>query len=295
MDVVYIIEETKDNQEILSWLSVAGGYDCKTFDSNMDPDTAFNELPNPELIISDTSNIAIIPYLKQKFPKTKILLHLENPSNDLIDVVTSMNEINSIVASNSDSIKDKADLLISIKKLMTEEDIYGPDKLLGWGHKLHSFEVPDTKKRFELTDQLFNFARAIGIRRTIARYITEFADEFLLLSMSKENNPDNKNIKISWAFDGHKLAVSICEEPGFLTKKIALNYLRRFLGTDKEFYKVGDTIAPTIGLYKVISLFPKLEINMNKNGKTEIIAITNREITVRNTKEMQRLFSFVNK
>ncbi len=187
---------------------------------------------------------------------------------------------------------DEAELVVTSEKLLSG-DIFGLEKYLAWGAKIHEKEIVTyTDKRRSLIE-VSAHATEVGARRPIIAKIESVTDELLMNALydapairdgisrqarinrsTVEAIPDEEAALLRYASDGKYFAVSVQDNYGELHKDAILDHLTRARaekGRPKEAHEGSGGAG--LGLYMILSSVTRFIANLDPRHRTEVICL----------------------
>ena len=184
---------------------------------------------------------------------------------------------------------DDAELWVTSVKLLSG-DLFGLEKYLAWGVKLHELEVGSYEEKRDALAAVANHARQVGARRSMLSRIESATDELLMNAMydapaAREGGVSSARVARStnspfadepallrYACDGRHFAVSVQDSYGELHKRAILDHLIR-ARTEKGRPKLVEPGGAGLGLYFIVSSATRFIANIAPKERTEIICL----------------------
>ncbi len=189
---------------------------------------------------------------------------------------------------------DEAELVVTSVKLF-EGDIFGIEKYLAWGAKIHELSVESYEHKREALLTIAQHAKLVGARRVVVQKIKSVADELLMNAIydapaedrkeadapapvpyarEKFETPVSSNAIIRYACDGRYFAVAVQDEYGRLQKEMILDHLQR--ARDERGRPMRDDrpgAGAGLGLYFILSSATRFIANIDPGKRTEVICL----------------------
>lgn len=190
---------------------------------------------------------------------------------------------------------DESELVVTSVKLF-EGDIFGIEKYLAWGAKIHELNVDSYEHKREALLTIAQHAKLVGARRVVVQKIKSVADELLMNaiydapaeSRRHENKPVDapyaherfetpvsSNAVIRYACDGRYFGVSVTDDFGRLQKDMILDHLQRARDERGRPQRNDDRpgAGAGLGLYFILSSATRFIANIEEGERTEVICL----------------------
>lgn len=186
---------------------------------------------------------------------------------------------------------DEVELVVTAVKLLNG-DIYGLEKYLAWGVKIHEKEIfTYDDKRHALEAAVAN-AKEAGSRRYVLRRIESVTDELLMNALydapaaldgltpyehvarrsGKTAHPDEARALLRYGCDGRYFAVSVEDRFGELKKQTILDHLLRARNEGGR-PKLNNDRGAGLGLYFILSSVTRFIVNVTPQHRTEVLCL----------------------
>jgi hypothetical protein len=192
---------------------------------------------------------------------------------------------------------DEAELVVTSVKSLSG-DIFGLEKYLAWGAKVHEIAVRSYEDKRSALFTVAEAAREVGARRPVIAKIESVTDELLMnalydapairsgisprLRILKATEPPptllpdagNDVALLRYACDGRYFAVSVQDDYGELHKEAILDHLQR-ARTERGRPKSPEEAAggAGLGLYFILSSVTRFIANIDRGHRTEVICL----------------------
>jgi len=186
---------------------------------------------------------------------------------------------------------DEDEIVVTSVKLLTG-DIFGLEKYLAWGVKVHEVAVRSYEEKRVGLLTIADHAKDVGARRQVVAKIESVTDELLMNAMydapavSRGETPrvptaadvhtgeDSEVALLRYACDGRYFAVSVEDAYGGLEKKAILDHLIR-ARVERGRPRTGSetTGGAGLGLYFVLSSVTRFIANIDQGRRTEVICL----------------------
>ena len=187
---------------------------------------------------------------------------------------------------------DERELLVTSVKLLSG-DIFGLQKYLAWGVKIHEIDVRSyDQKRTALLD-IANHARVVGARRQLIARIESVTDELLMNALydapaiskgksrrtrideaSEEHPSEEESALLRYACDGRYFAVSVQDNYGELHKEAIIDHLSRARAErGRPNMAVSESGGAGLGLYFILSSVTRFVANIDPGERTEVVCL----------------------
>jgi hypothetical protein len=205
------------------------------------------------------------------------------------EVVTLLrNERLDHVIGNHDG-HDDGELLITSVKLLSG-DLFGLEKYLAWGVKVHEIEVDSYDAKRDALTAVEAKARQVGARRSLVARIAGATDELLMNAIynapaAREGGSTSSRMRratgdgltdepalLRFACDGRNFAVSVQDNYGELHKRAILDHLMR-ARNEQGRPKLAERGGAGLGLYFIMSSATRFIANIAPKQLTEVICL----------------------
>jgi hypothetical protein len=169
-------------------------------------------------------------------------------------------------------------------------DIFGLEKLVGWGTMVHSQLVGDYQEKSLCIAQISEFAEQMGVRRKYRESIEQCVDEMLMNALYDAPVDEQgrqifsdiptktrialrveQKVVVQFACDGHRFAVSVRDAFGTLERSTVLRYLHKCLHAEQQIdRKVGGA---GLGLYLMVNSATTVYFNVLPGVATEALCV----------------------
>ena len=242
----------------------------------------------PVIILSKSGLKAIYPYLK------------------------GLPCISNFIAKDKHNRLSNRDLLGTVVKIL-DNDIFGMKKYLGWGAHTKEFQLRRSEGRQEYIECLKSFCQNMGLRRSIMESVQVVGEEFLMNAFYDAPIDENQNrlynklsrtekvmlppedaINLQFGSDGKRLAISVADPFGSITREQIMYYLAKCFG-GKDITNLGQdesTAGAGLGLYFCFNHVHSLIVNVSPLRRTEFIGIIDIDGSVKDAKHRKTNFHF---
>jgi len=186
---------------------------------------------------------------------------------------------------------DDDELVVTSVKLLSG-DIFGLEKYLAWGSKVHELAVRSYEEKRVALLTVAEHANQVGARRQVVAKIESVTDELLMNAMydapavsrgeeprvptAGDVQPDtvHENALLRYACDGSYFAVSVEDTYGGLQKEAILDHLLR-ARAERGRPRTGTetTGGAGLGLYFVLSSVTRFIANVEPGRRTEVVCL----------------------
>lgn len=188
---------------------------------------------------------------------------------------------------------DEAELLITTVKLVSG-DIFGLEKYLPWGAKIHERKVSNYEEKRDALKAVVDHAKAVGARRALLARLEHVTDELLMnalydapavhsgittmdrissLTQSSSSNFGGENAVLRYGCDGRYFAVSASDPYGELKKEVIFDHLVRARRERGAPNREGGQGGAGLGLYFILSSVTRFIANIEPGNRTEVVCL----------------------
>lgn len=185
---------------------------------------------------------------------------------------------------------DHAELLSTSIKLLSG-DLFGVEKYLAWGVKVHELEVTSYSEKRAGLEAVGAYARQVGARRSLVARIENATDELLMNAIydapaAREGGDSTSRLRratgapgfddepalLRFACDSRYFAVSVQDSYGELRKPIILDHLSR-ARSEQGRPQLAARGGAGLGLYFILSSATRFIANISPKRRTEVICL----------------------
>jgi hypothetical protein len=186
---------------------------------------------------------------------------------------------------------DETELVVTSVKLLSG-DIFGLEKYLSWGVKIHELEVHSYEEKRLALISIADYARQVGARRQAIAKIESVADELLMNAMydapavsrgepphvpvgplARPGEPADRAL-LRWACDGRYFAVSVDDRYGQLHKEAILdNLMRARAERGRPRPEINGVGGAGLGVYFILSSVTRFIANVDPGRRTEVVCM----------------------
>lgn len=209
-------------------------------------------------------------------------------SNDVVSLLRN-ETMNHLIADHD--APDEVELVVTSVKLLTG-DIFGMEKYLAWGVKIHQAEISTYGDKRRALEAAVAHAKDSGARRYLLRRIESVTDELLMNAMydapsvldgsspfdhverrsGKLTEPDDAQAVLRYACDGRYFAVSVEDRFGELNKQTILDHLTRAREQQGR-PRLEQDRGAGLGLYFILSAVTRFIVNVKPQARTEVLCL----------------------
>jgi hypothetical protein len=212
------------------------------------------------------------------------------------------------VISDAGDTTDDAELVVTSVKLLSG-DIFGLEKYLSWGVKVHQLEIRDYEQKREALMNVAQQAKDLGARRPVIAKIESVTDELLMNALydapairngvspstriakttEAGGHPDDEAALLRWACDGRYFAVSVQDNYGELHKEAIVDHLLRARAERGRPKSPDDlTGGAGLGLYFILSSVTRFIANIDPGRRTEVVCLFDLKVSGRDADSCAR-------
>jgi hypothetical protein len=248
----------------------------------------------------------IFDKLSDRFPKTKLVLHVTQRTEDYLPLMQERRFLRNLIAKNEAPLE--AEELIRTSEKILRGDIFGLDKYLLWGVEPYRVSIDDSRMKPQYVRQVSEYAARLGCNPRTIEMVETIVDEVVTNAIYNaprdvEGKPKYAHLnrrepvtlgipekaELQFACDGDYIAVAQCDPFGALTQDTVIAYLNRCLvkGPEQVEAKSGGA---GIGLYRVFQSLSKFIINIQPGKRTEVIALIDLRLSMKKFKQFPKSF-----
>jgi len=189
---------------------------------------------------------------------------------------------------------DEVELVVTSVKLASG-DIFGLEKYLAWGAKVHELEVSTYEEKRTVLLTVAQHAKEVGARRHVIGKIESVTDELLMNALydapaarkgqrpgqhtgelpSLTSAKTGERALLRYACDGRYFAISVQDSYGELHKEAILDNVMR-ARSERGAPRLGDDDAGMgagLGLYFILSSVTRFIANVDPHVRTEVVCL----------------------
>ncbi len=241
-----------------------------------------------------------------RWPRTKMVLHSIEPSEDYLPLLATRPWLRNIIAKNDDPLEPD-ELIITAEKLL-RQDLFGLQKYLLWGVEPYRVEIRDSRLKQDYIQEVATYAQALGCNERVIELVETVADELItnaIYNAPRNDHGEPKYARLSrrepvelaehevghleFACDGDYIAIAQVDPFGALTQETVVSYLNRCLVKGPE--QLSDASGGAgIGLYRVFQSLSKFIINVDPGKRTEVICLLDLRLTMKRFRQAAKSF-----
>jgi len=190
---------------------------------------------------------------------------------------------------------DEVELVVTSVKLASG-DIFGLEKYLAWGVKVHEREVATYEEKRLALLTVAQHAKEVGARRHVIGKIESVTDELLMNALYDApaarrgarpvqytevagevgRQRGDENALLRYACDGRYFAISVQDNYGELHKEAILDNVLR-ARSERGAPRLGDESSTAsgagLGLYFILSSVTRFIANVDRGNRTEVVCL----------------------
>jgi len=254
----------------------------------------------------DPSWVERLSGYETRFPRTKMVLHATEPTEDYLPLLATRPWLRNIIAKNEDPLEPD-ELIITAEKLL-RQDLFGLQKYLLWGVEPYRVEIRDSRLKQDYIAEVASYAQTLGCNERMVELVETVADELITNAIynaprSSDGEPkyaapprrepvelaDDEVGQLAFACDGDYIAIAQIDPFGALTQDTVVSYLNRCLVKGPEQISEASGGAG-IGLYRVFQSLSKFIINVDPGKRTEVICLLDLRLTMKRFRQAAKSF-----
>lgn len=175
----------------------------------------------------------------------------------------------------ADDQLDEHEVVTTSIKVLTG-DLFGIEKYLGWGARIDEYEVSGYDDKRTALEEVEEFAREAGARRSLITRIESVVDELLMNALYDAPGTGDTGFPalLRLGTDGRILAVSVEDRYGRLDRGDIVDHVtraRREKGRPREADDDGGGAG--LGLYFIVAHATRIIANVEEGRRTEMICL----------------------
>jgi DNA-binding NarL/FixJ family response regulator len=185
---------------------------------------------------------------------------------------------------------DDTELVVTSVKL-SSGDIFGLEKYLSWGAKLHASNIHTYEQKRQALATVSQHAKEVGARRQVIAKIESVTDELLMNALydapstrsgktraerirnAEDGIPSEESAVLRYACDGRYFAVSVQDDFGALRKDVILDNLVRARREKGRPQTGEESSGAGLGLYFILSSVTRFIANIDPGKRTEVVCL----------------------
>ncbi len=201
-----------------------------------------------------------------------------------VEIMQGSDRIASIIVAEQLDVNE----LAAMATRVLAGDIFGLEKVVPWGTKIHSALVGDYQEKSLAIAQLSEYAELMGVRRKYREAIEQAVDEMLMNALydapvDEQGRPIfsdiptktrislrvEQKVVIQYACDGRRFSVSVRDAFGRLERDTVLRYLYKCLHSEQQIDR--KTGGAGLGLYLIANSASRVYFNVLPGVATEAV------------------------
>ena len=236
----------------------------------------------------------LIPEARRLVPAAKLVFMAScNVPGELPVLKGNAGQISNIVSRHpEDRTFTVKNVATTVSKLVSK-DIFGLEKYMIWGVEVQSRPVTKSEDRSRLIEEMQDNFKQLGVRSTISDRAATVAEEILMnciydAPMASDGRPLYNHLprtqsvtlqkseygEFRYGCDGMLAGISVSDPFGGFKMDTLINYLERNYGGGVDVQETGKGGAGR-GLHMIIEHSDLVVFNVQKNVRTEVIALFN--------------------
>ncbi len=254
----------------------------------------------------DPSWVERLSTYETRWPRTKMVLHSTEPTEDYLPLLATRPWLRNIIAKNEDPLEPD-ELIITAEKLL-RGDLFGLQKYLLWGVEPYRVAIRDSRLKQDYIHEVATYAMTLGCNERVVELVETIADELITNAIYNAPRTDDGEPKyarrsrrepvelaedevgyLEFACDGDYIAIAQIDPFGALTQDTVVSYLNRCLVKGPE--QLSDASGGAgIGLYRVFQSLSKFIINVDPGQRTEVICLLDLRLTMKRFRQSPKSF-----
>ncbi len=208
----------------------------------------------------------------------------------LVDVMQASERIAAVLMAENFASAE----LTAVATRVLAGDIFGLEKMVPWGTRIHSALVGDYQEKSVCISSVSEFAEMMGVRRKYRESIEQCLDEMLMNALYDAPVDDQgrqifsdiptktrislrveQKVVVQYACDGKNFAISVRDSFGTLERNTVLKYLHKCLHAEQQIDR--KTGGAGLGLYLMANSSTRVMFNVLPGVATEAVCSFNLE------------------
>jgi hypothetical protein len=205
--------------------------------------------------------------------------------NPIVEVLGASERISAVMVAEAFDVSD----LSALATRIIGGDLFGLEKMVPWGTKIHSTLVGDYQEKSLCIAQISEFAEMMGVRRKYRESIEQSVDEMLMNALydapvDEQGRPIfseiptktrislrvEQKVVVQYTCDGKSFAVSVRDAFGTLERSTILRYLHKCLHAEQQIDR--KTGGAGLGLYLIANNCSQILFNVLPGVATEVLS-----------------------
>jgi PEGA domain len=203
----------------------------------------------------------------------------------IVDVLGASERISAVMIAEAFDVSD----LSALATRILGGDLFGLEKMVPWGTKIHSTLVGDYQEKSLCIAQISEFAEMMSVRRKYRESIEQSVDEMLMNALydapvDEQGRPIfseiptktrislrvEQKVVVQYTCDGKSFAVSVRDAFGTLERSTILRYLHKCLHAEQQIDR--KTGGAGLGLYLIANNCSQILFNVLPGVATEVLS-----------------------
>ncbi len=202
----------------------------------------------------------------------------------IVEVLGASERIAAVMVAEAFDVSDMS----AVATRILGGDLFGLEKMVPWGTKIHSTLVGDYQEKSLCIAQISEFAEMMGVRRKYRESIEQSVDEMLMNALydapvDEQGRPIfseiptktrislrvEQKVVVQYTCDGKAFAVSVRDAFGTLERSTILRYLHKCLHAEQQIDR--KTGGAGLGLYLIANNSSQILFNVLPGVATEVL------------------------
>ena len=270
-----------------------------------------------QAIHSKTYSVQVIDieghrYLTEKgldLEKSPTIVLSQEKLGRVLPYFSQIKTFTNFVAKNKDGRLSPRDLLVAVSKILYM-DIFGLSKYLNWGASNRIYQVRDSTSRGDYIKSVTEFCQTLKLRKSLIQSVYIICEELLMNAIFDAPRDEHgqakyadidrtkklildphQSARLEVATDGERLAISVSDPFGAITRGVVIDYLSKCFSGD-QFSDIGSTGGAGLGLYFCLNSVSNFTINVDPGRKSEFIGLFDINLSIKEHVKSHASFHF---
>jgi hypothetical protein len=236
----------------------------------------------------------------------RVVLMTSTATEDYLPLFKEFKFVRNLVARNAAPLEPE-ELIVTAGKLL-RKDIFGLGKYLMWGVEPYTVQLRSSAKKAEYMREVTRYAEGLGCNPRMTDLIDTISDELITNAIfNAPRKPDGTSkyghlprretvdledhevATLSFACDGDYLALSSTDPFGALSQETVVSYLNRCMVKGPEQMSEASG-GGGLGLHRIFQSLSKFVVNIQPGKKTEVIALVDLRLSIRQFRQATKSF-----
>lgn len=270
--------------------------------------TSIQQAKHLDIVLVNAPKMEVLAAVRKYHPQARSILATDLPMDMYSRMLDGAEDayLDHIISNRPMSEWTINEVRVTVQKILTK-DIFGIEKYLAPGAQVHSITVQSSGKRDEYNSQVMAFAERCRLNSHMAKLIWGISEELLMNSIYdapaaagiqkymkvprsiRVDLDPSEFATLTYGCDGQVFALSSSDPFGLLSQSKLFEYVKKVLRRSDS-SSIIDTKegGAGLGIFKILYSSHALVCNVQKNKRSEIMALINIDEQLRDFSKLAR-------